>query len=145
MDQLVPHAEARGEVVGSAVLMKVTAHPPEKQEGGCPVFPVWVPPCHVQARLFPHLLGEPPHHFCCHPKCPSRGIGLEPGLSGFSEQQDQEDVYPQKMYLLVYVCSFFLFTAALASYGSSEAGGCIRPAAAGLHHSHSNTGSEPHL
>ena len=113
MDQLVPRAEARGEVVGRAVLMKVRAHPPENQERGCPVFPVWVPPCHVQARLFPHLLGEPPHHFCCHPKCPARGIGLEPGLSGFSEQQDQEDVYPQKdvfTCLCVFVFPFYSCT-----------------------------------
>ena len=31
------------------------------------------------------------------------------------------------------------------AYGSSQARGPIRTAAAGLHHSHSNTRSEPHL
>ena len=41
--------------------------------------------------------------------------------------------------------SFFLFRAAPSVYGSSQARGQIRAAAAGLHHSHSNAGSEPHL
>ena len=38
---------------------------------------------------------------------------------------------------------FLLFTAASRAYGSSW--GLIGAAAAGLRHSHSNTGSEPHL
>ena len=44
--------------------------------------------------------------------------------------------------------SFFLsgiFRAAPAAYGSSQARSRIRTTAAGLHHSHSNTGSELHL
>ena len=32
-----------------------------------------------------------------------------------------------------------------AAYGSSQARGLIGAAAASLHHSHSNAGSEPHL
>ena len=40
---------------------------------------------------------------------------------------------------------FFFLTAAPAVYGSSWARGRIRAAAAGLHHSHSNTRSEPCL
>ena len=43
---------------------------------------------------------------------------------------------------------FFLFAfsrATPAAYGGSQARGLIRAAAAGLYHSHSNTGSEPHL
>ena len=40
---------------------------------------------------------------------------------------------------------FFLFRAAPAAYGGSQARGRIRAVVAGLHHSHSNTGSEPHL
>ena len=36
----------------------------------------------------------------------------------------------------------FLFRAASAAYGSSQARSPIRAAAAGLHHSHSNAGSE---
>jgi len=31
------------------------------------------------------------------------------------------------------------------TFGSSQASGGIGPAAASLHHSHNNTGSEPHL
>ena len=38
-----------------------------------------------------------------------------------------------------------LFRAALEAFGSSQARGCIRDIAASLHHSHSNTRSEPHL
>ena len=40
---------------------------------------------------------------------------------------------------------FFLFRAAPMAYGSSQARGRIGAAAAGLHHSHSNTRSKPHL
>jgi len=41
--------------------------------------------------------------------------------------------------------SFLLFRAVPAAYGSSQARGPIRASAAGLHHSHSNMGSELHL
>ena len=37
---------------------------------------------------------------------------------------------------------FFLFRAGPAAYGGSQARGPIRAVAAGLHHSHSNMGSE---
>ena len=40
---------------------------------------------------------------------------------------------------------FFLFRATPTAYGSSQARGLIGAAASGLHHSHSNMGSEPHL
>ena len=40
---------------------------------------------------------------------------------------------------------FFLFIAAPATYENSQVWGWIGAAAAGLHHSHSNTGSKPHL
>ena len=40
---------------------------------------------------------------------------------------------------------YLLFRAALAAYGGSQARGQIRAIAAGLHHSHSNAGSEPRL
>ena len=39
----------------------------------------------------------------------------------------------------------FLFRAASAAYGSSQATGRIEAAAASLHHSHSISRSEPHL
>ena len=38
-----------------------------------------------------------------------------------------------------------VFRAALAAYGSSQARGLIVAVAAGLHHSHSNARSKPHL
>ena len=38
-----------------------------------------------------------------------------------------------------------LFMEAHVAYGSSQAKGWIRAAAASLHHSHGNTGSEPYL
>ena len=40
---------------------------------------------------------------------------------------------------------FFLFMATLAAYGGSQARGQIGGEATGLHHSHSNIGSEPRL
>ena len=45
----------------------------------------------------------------------------------------------------VLVFGFCLFRAAPTAYGSSQNWGQIGAAASGLHHSHSNTGSEPHL
>ena len=47
-------------------------------------------------------------------------------------------------YLEIYIYVFCLFRAAPVAYGSSQARGLIRSAATGLHHSHSNAGSEPH-
>ena len=53
----------------------------------------------------------------------------------------------EEVVCLVFV--FFVFLsfsrAAPVAYGASQARGRIRAVAAGLHHSHSNTGSEPHL
>ena len=40
---------------------------------------------------------------------------------------------------------FLLFRASLEAYGGSQARGRIRATTAGLHHSHSNVGSKPHL
>ena len=40
---------------------------------------------------------------------------------------------------------FCLFRATPKAYGGPQARGLIGAVAAGLHHSHSNTGSEPHL
>ena len=50
----------------------------------------------------------------------------------------------QNAVLLIFF--FFVFYRATpAAYGSSQARGLIGAMAAGLHHSHSNVGSEPHL
>ena len=43
------------------------------------------------------------------------------------------------------LCFFFFFRTAPAAYGSSQARSQIGAVAAGLHHSHSNAGSKPHL
>ena len=40
---------------------------------------------------------------------------------------------------------FWLFKATLVAHGGSQARGLIRATAADLRHSHSNTGSKPHL
>ena len=40
---------------------------------------------------------------------------------------------------------FLLFMGTPTAYGSSQARGPIGATAVGLHHSHSNVGSEPHL
>ena len=45
----------------------------------------------------------------------------------------------------VFVLFCLLFRAALAAYGGSRARGPVGAVAAGLNHSHSNSGSEPHL
>ena len=47
--------------------------------------------------------------------------------------------------LFFFFRSFCLSRATPAAYGGSQARGLIRAVAAGLHHSHSNTGSEPRL
>ena len=51
------------------------------------------------------------------------------------------------LFRFVFFCFFFffLFMAAPIAYGSSQARGQIGAIAAGLHHSHSTTRSEPHL
>ena len=46
---------------------------------------------------------------------------------------------------LTSVFFFFFSRAALTAYGGSQARGLIGAVAAGLHHSHSNSGSEPLL
>ena len=48
-------------------------------------------------------------------------------------------------WIFYFVLFFVFFRAAPAAYGSSQARGIIRATAAGLCHSHSNSGSEPCL
>ena len=48
------------------------------------------------------------------------------------------------VFLFCFVLFFWLFKATPEAHGSSQARGRIRAAAAGLHPSHSNVGSEPH-
>ena len=58
--------------------------------------------------------------------------------------------HPSAVWSLVSACdlqknSFFLLMVSPTAYGCSQARGQIRAAIASLHHSHSNTRSEPHL
>ena len=48
-------------------------------------------------------------------------------------------------FFFFFFCLFAISWAAPMTYGGSQARGQIRPAAAGLYHSHSNVGSKPHL
>ena len=50
-------------------------------------------------------------------------------------------VSQQAHFFVIFVFVFLLFWAAPVAYGSFQARGQIRVAAAGLHHSHSNAGS----
>ena len=53
-------------------------------------------------------------------------------------------IFCQGLWFFVLFC-FLLFRAAPVAYGGFQARGPIGATAAGLCHSHSNTGSEPHL
>ena len=48
-------------------------------------------------------------------------------------------------YFFFFFFVFYLFRAALEAHGGSQAEGLVGAATASLHHSHSNTESEPHL
>ena len=52
-------------------------------------------------------------------------------------------IFPNLNFFFFFFFFFCIFRAAPAAYGGSQARGQIRAAAAGLHHSHSNAGSEP--
>ena len=49
------------------------------------------------------------------------------------------------IFLFIYFLSFCPFLGPSVAYGGSQAKGRIKAVAAGLHHSHSNMGSEPRL
>ena len=51
----------------------------------------------------------------------------------------------QHFVTFLYYIFFCLFRAVPMAYGGSQVRGQIRAVAAGLHHSHSNTGSELHV
>ena len=72
------------------------------------------------------------------PSVGKKQTGNKPRRSNMSEK------------FLLYDCTFvlffpFFFRAAPAAYGHSQARGQIGAVVTSLHHSHSNTGSEPHL
>jgi len=49
------------------------------------------------------------------------------------------------LFIYLFILFFWLFSTAPVAYEGSQARGRIRATAAGLHHSHSNTGSEVRL
>ena len=71
-----------------------------------------------------------------------RGV-LKEEWAGFSDGLEAE--YKGKKSRMTLRFFFFFLRAAPAAYGGSQVGAPIRAVATGLHHSHSNTGSEPHL
>ena len=83
-----------------------------------------------------------------HPGQWVQGKKSSAGLMTLLLSHSRSSFYPSPVMLLA--CSFFLFLfclsrAAPMAYGGSQARGRIKAAAAGLHHSPSNTESEPRL
>ena len=75
---------------------------------------------------------------------------LEGLLSGYFKLFSEEIIsgyhYCSGYFLgFLFSFSFCLFRTALTAHGSSQPRGQIQAAAAHLHHSHSNSGSKPHL
>ena len=61
------------------------------------------------------------------------------------EKHETDQMLQSFAFLPSFLFFFAFFRAALLAYESSQVGGQLRAAAAGLHHSHSNLGSKPHL
>ena len=57
----------------------------------------------------------------------------------------QSQVYSKVIQLYTYMYKTFFFGLFVPAYGGSQARGPVGAVAAGLHHSHSNVGSEPRL
>ena len=60
-------------------------------------------------------------------------------------KKDSKKKTNKHLLMMSHFFSFLLFRTAPAASGSSQARGRIGATAAGLRHSHSNSGSEPHL
>ena len=75
--------------------------------------------------------------------------GLGSGQRALSElkRADHANVFfpSPSFFFFFFFLSFCLFGSALMVYGGSQARGPIRATPAGLHHSHSNATSKPHL
>ena len=63
----------------------------------------------------------------------------------FTEEETEAQSFFIHIPSFSFLFCFFLSRATPAAYQSSWASGQIRAAAAGLHHSHSNYASKPHL
>ena len=89
-----------------------------------------------------------------------RSVALEPSkgdqgnllahqVGSVPSQQDPIRILPKKAFLFSFFLSFvfllWLFRAKPDAYGGPQVRGQIVATATALHHSHSNTGSKPHL
>ena len=95
--------------------------------------------CKIQKRLYLHIysliMGNR-----------TGFVGKDPTREGSRENGGKEDRgYVSSFDKFFHFFFFSRYRAIPATYGSSQARGQIRAAAAGLCHSHSNAGSEPHL
>ena len=68
-----------------------------------------------------------------------------PKVNQLQVNRGAREVHPDVLFELRPFHFFCLFRAAPVAYGGSQTRGQIRAVAAGLYHSHSNTGSKPHL
>ena len=112
--------------------------------------PVGLVPRSLQSPLREMLLFAPgSRHFCtfsvAHGTPNPVTLGLQdPCHCGFTLQTGfprETCIHTHHDAFLIYVYVFsFLFRAVPVACGGPQAGGCIRTAAAGLHHSHSNAG-----
>ena len=66
-------------------------------------------------------------------------------LVGFVSPEPQWELLNLFLFYFIFFIFFCLFRAAPVAYGGSQARGLIGATDANLHHSHSNTKSEPHL
>ena len=69
----------------------------------------------------------------------------EPGYSSLCCTVEHHCLAILNVIVWVFFCLLSFSRAAPKAHGGSQAGGQIRATAAGLHHSHSNVGSKPHL
>ena len=76
---------------------------------------------------------------------PRAFLNKHPTHEGTSESASLETQHAKPHFSKEHYYLCFLFKAAPVSYGSFQARGPIRAAAADLHHSHSNARSEPYL
>ena len=63
----------------------------------------------------------------------------------YETQSEKRGEMTFRTFFFFFFFFFGLFRAAFMAYGGSQARGPMGATAAGLHHSHSNVGSEPHL
>ena len=78
---------------------------------------------------------------------PSHAVAAAQEIAKKTKKKEKATIFIIVFYLwpLFFVPIFAFSRAATVAYGDSQARGLIRAVATGLHQSHSNAGSEPHL